>query len=304
MSQSNLPIELFRPIVESGQLDKPDLCAVALTSRSLRDEAQRILFRDPGMILVRADHKASGGRAFFDAILSSPLRLALMVHTYAQSVSWADHALRGKDKTLYRARDELFEMMAEALKLMVNLRELHSSGSDGPNTYSPGSLVDCLLQCKFKLKAFTWNHRGEESRLVEEFLTTQDDIQSLFLPQGFDIRGASDVNNASIQRLLLAGRRVCPKLETLYGPMSSSRVILPGKRNVKFIGWIWALFITEALDDTELHVTHVCEALHTVQYLEYESSDAAGFRFTTIAPYLDSLVVLTISSRRLKEVSI
>lgn len=108
-----LPLELLREIVECEDLSLPDLSALSKTSRRLRDEGQRALFRNPGHIGVglslptsdpndRLHHdRETGlgkgaerlqGRAFFDAVLSSPHRLALMIHSYAQTTFWLDYS--------------------------------------------------------------------------------------------------------------------------------------------------------------------------------------------------------------------
>lgn len=295
-----LPAELFRPIVDSGVLNQADLCILAQASRLLRDEGQLMLFRDPGLIKVHLDDKHIGrARAFFDAILSSPHRLALMVHTYQQSTDW--------DNGTYTARDvtpgELFMKMTEALKLMVNLKTFRSYGNRS-RADTPGSMVQTLCRCRFRLEEFAWNHHGDELRLVEEFLILQDNIRFLEVNSGFDIREAADSNNVDVQRLLLAGLNACPKLETLIGPMSSSRVFLPGKHSMKFLVWSWACHITEALDDIDLHAAHVYDSLNSLLYLEYESSGATEIEFATLAPYLNSLVVLTISNKCIKIVSI
>lgn len=296
----SLPAELLRPIVDSGVLDQADLCILAQATRLLRDEGQRILFRDPGLIKLHlSDEHIGRSRAFFDAILSSPHRLALMVHTYQQSTDWGNGTDTGQDVT----RSELLMKMTEALTLMANLKVFHSYGP-GARTDTPGSMIQTLCQCRFKLEEFAWNHQGDELRLLEEFLLLQDNIRFLQLDSGFDIRGAADSNNTDAQRLLLAGKNACPKLETLIGPMSSSRVFLPGKHSVRFLVWSWAFHITEALNDIDLHAAHVCDSLKSLLYLEYESSGATGFEFATIAPYLSSLVVLTISNKCIKDVSV
>ncbi|KAF5310268.1 hypothetical protein D9619_010157 [Psilocybe cf. subviscida] len=294
-----LPTELFRPIIEFGVLDMADLCSIAQTSRLLRDEGQRFLFRNPGLITVQLGKGIGRTRAFFDAILSSPHRLALMVHTYIQTTDWAPSTQSDQDCT----PEQLFMKMTEALKLMANVKIFHSTDVGIQDNSTRVSMVDCIRQCSFKLEEFAWNHRGEELRLLEEFLVFQNEIQYLEFYPGFDIRGASDITNARVQRLLIAGQKACPKLETLRGPKSSSLVLLPGKKNVKFISWSWALYITEALNDTELHVTYIGNALSPVQYLEYEGGNATGLPFSRIAPYLTSVVVLKISNEQIKQVS-
>lgn len=138
----------------------------------------------------------------------------------------------------------------------------------------------------------------------KKILSVQDNIKSLYFYPRFDISGAFNTEDPHMQQLLIAGKRACPKLETLCSPMSVSRVFLPGKPCLKFISWTWAFYITEALDNMESHITGVSGELHSLQFLRYESSDGAGLPFVKIASYLNSLVILVISNDHLKEVSI
>ncbi|KAF5310013.1 hypothetical protein D9619_010164 [Psilocybe cf. subviscida] len=299
-----LPAELFRQIIGSGVLDPGDLYSVSLASRWLRDEAQRILFMNPEVFYVHLNgEQGRTAAAFFDSIISSPHRLALMVYAYTQTTNWANGMESHRNVTSRRNREELFTKMTDALKLMVNLKVFRSSDGGRAATHPRVSMVDCICQCRFKLTEFAWKHEGDEIRLLEEFLASQDEVTYFNLHTAFDIRGSSDTANTYVQRLLIAGQKVCPKLEVLCGPMSSSRVILPGKKNVKFIAWTWSFDETEAIEDTEVHVTHVGDSLRTLQYLEYAGGDFSGLPFTTIAPYLSNLIILTICNEVITEVS-
>ncbi|KAF5309449.1 hypothetical protein D9619_012470 [Psilocybe cf. subviscida] len=297
-----LPADLFRPILEYGELDKADLCSVALASRLLREEGQHILFRDPGLIKVHAHGNLDRAGAFFDAMLSSPHRLALMVHSYTQTTDWSENAWSDQKAAQHSSPEELFTKMTQALKLMVNLKTFRSRDVGGSDSRSQFSMVDCIRQCGFKLGEFAWNHADEDMRLLEEFLVFQDDIEYLELNGVFDSGGVSDFNNSNAERLLISGKNVCPKLETLHGPMSNSMIFLPGKTGVKFLAWTWDIYAPDRLD-AAIHAAHICASLNTLQYLEYKTHVDCGIKFTTIAPYLNTLVVLKISIQCIKEVS-
>lgn len=92
MFESCLPLELGRHIVEVGNLTKKDFVVLSNVSRLFRNEAQRALFRDPGHFYLGAVRDSERTEAFFDAIISSPRRLALMVHTYSQDTRWYDYS--------------------------------------------------------------------------------------------------------------------------------------------------------------------------------------------------------------------
>lgn len=100
----SLPLEVCRYIIEQACLDHEDLCSLALTSSLLRDEAQRVLFNNPGKLNI--GHESWHGDKFLDSIISSPKRLALMVRTYSQQVNW-DKPIRARRTRGFSLRWEL-----------------------------------------------------------------------------------------------------------------------------------------------------------------------------------------------------
>lgn len=256
------------------------------------------------MIDVGGEKERGRTKAFFDAIISSPHRLALMVCSYSQTIKpEAGTTQDGQNGIRNRSQAEMYTRMTEALKLMVNLTVFHSQQVGRPSDYITCLMIDCMCQCTFKLKEVSWRHQGHDIRLLEEFLSFQIEVESLYFYPGFDIGSSLDASNQSLQRLLMVGQKACPKLATLCGPLSTSMAFLPGKRQLKFVDWTWATHGPEGLADTQSYVTHICAALHSVQLLEYNLGAASVLPFSQVSPYLHNLVVLLISNDRLREVS-
>jgi hypothetical protein len=86
VSIHSLPLELIRSIFEQDCLERKDLLSLALSSPLLRDEAQRILFKDPGQLIL--GNKKISGDSFLDSIIASPKRVAPMVRVYSQIIDW------------------------------------------------------------------------------------------------------------------------------------------------------------------------------------------------------------------------
>lgn len=310
MTQPRLPLELLHHIIHFDFLSKADQCALALTAHLLRDESQRALFRTVGPLAIGAYRgpKAIRAKLFFGAVISSPHRLALMVHSYAQTTCWSGPSeLDSGDVEMHLQQcREIYGMMASSLKLMTNLK-LFSSREEAIGSselYQPGSITQCLVRNTFALEALVWRHSGDEKlQLFEEFLPHQPTLKSLHLSEGI---GHIHDDNA-VERLLLAGSNIarrCLRLKSLSASPLMTDVVLSGGVKLTFLRWEPVLHppyqgATTAPLDIQRQARH---ALLTVQYLQFSCDYSRGNPLAHIAPYLASLVVLTIPNSHIANV--
>jgi hypothetical protein len=330
-SFDSLPSELLREIVECDDLSLPDLSALSKTSRSLRDEGQRVLFRNPGHIGVglslptpdpndRLYHERETGlgkgaerlqgKAFFDVILSSPHRLAPLVHTYAQTTFWFDYSslqhwgeeLPAEEIAHYAEQalmqEQLFATMAQAFKVMLNLKSLWSFDGAESWVYSPGPMMDCLCESMFSLKQLSWHHYGGDRQLIEQFLPNQQRLRYLQLPHGLSLN-----SNQETERILSAGRTARLALDSISGPFSTSVVILSGKTQIKYLCWTPPISELLFLHDVEKWLQPMSRQLRQIQYLEYQDFDC-GPLLEEVAPHLQELVFLKMCIEYIGQVSI
>ncbi|KAF5316631.1 hypothetical protein D9619_006097 [Psilocybe cf. subviscida] len=227
MFESCLPLELGRHIVEVGNLTKKDFVVLSNVSRLFRNEAQRALFRDPGHFYLGVVKDSERNEAFFDAIISSPRRLALMVHTYSQDTRWYDDSWEEYGPSCDQDQEVIFEKMTQAFKLMDNMKRFQSSDS-AFNGYFYDRMLKSVMQAFPKLEAFSWYYEGGAQQIID-FLAHQDRIRYLKLPSEF---GLGDYDQQERERLLLVARTICPKLETISAPIETTKILLPGKSKI------------------------------------------------------------------------
>ena len=150
---NSLPLDLLRPIVESLGDHIQSLLAISLTSRELRAEGQRILFRR--MTLPKDLNRHI---KFLIAITSSSL-LAPLVKEYHQF-------------DLLDQCKPLWGLTCRGLQAMVNLKILHFRSSSG----HPSAQI--LHGCTFQLEVFKWDSCDDAKQLLE-FLINQARLRTL-----------------------------------------------------------------------------------------------------------------------------
>lgn len=160
LRSSRLPVELYRPIVQNI-LDQGDLCALCATSPILRYEAELVLY---GHVQLSGDY-------------SRLLPWALMI-TRTPRVAGLVHALTLP--TLSTFRYPLRDVIAKALKALINLTELHIFQPSPPAVH-PYLVTDMLDGCTFRLTKFCTELEDTDLSEYSNFFGRQQDIRYLMI---------------------------------------------------------------------------------------------------------------------------
>jgi hypothetical protein len=207
MTPPPFPLEIYSQIM--GQvIRRQDLSSFALCCRAFRNEAQRALFRHPSDLTFVQQAE------FFDAIITSPLRLGLIVKSYTI------RRLAGDESDFEQAR----EAAAAALPSMRNLRILMIHNA---------TCIDMaiLLDCSFQLDtlAFRGDHNREIELLFFEFLRKQPSLRHL------TIHGRT---TDTIQTHILRNDRAwCPNLMSLGVEEGLMDMFLAKHRPIQHLHW-------------------------------------------------------------------
>ncbi|KAF5325459.1 hypothetical protein D9619_009531 [Psilocybe cf. subviscida] len=291
-----LPLELVRQIVEDVVDDVNDpvyyrhLSVVSLTSRLLRHEAQRILFRDSGDLLTTSA-ALKKTTMFLDIIISSPERLALYVKFF--DIVFDEWLCPESDETT-----ALVQKLAKALGAMRNVKSLEIVS----RTIGLRSLPTILPDTYFKLTSFRWsshsNDMSESTDVKVDFLRRQDKIEHM------KILGFIDVN-----ALKSMSADILPYLRSLCLTYSVTETLLPGRENITSLRWV-APFVdptppphpnldAEFPSDPET----ISRELSRIKYLSYgaTNSTAPAPSIQRIAPFLTGLVCLETCRGDVKE---
>ncbi|KAF5320688.1 hypothetical protein D9619_000025 [Psilocybe cf. subviscida] len=177
---AHLPRELYGEIIAyfNHRKDKQTLCDLALVSRALRAESQRVLFRrmtHKWPLHEYMDTNASKLRhkAFLLAIVSNPERLGPYVQVYAQVRHC--YPLLEEDERL-QAHPPLWRLTIEALPAMVNLKHLYVEPTPPMSAAVPTS----ISSWKFQLESLAWMALDDLTYL----LRSQRSLQHLELGEG------------------------------------------------------------------------------------------------------------------------
>ncbi|KAF5325526.1 hypothetical protein D9619_009532 [Psilocybe cf. subviscida] len=282
-----LPSELIRQIVEDIVDDVNDpvyfrhLSVVSLTSRLLRHEAQRLLFRDSGELYTAS---ASRGKTilFLDAVLSSSERLALFVNRF--SITFDDFFNPTSDETT-----ALIRQLGNALEAMRNLTFLDVV----QRTAGLHSLPSILQDTHFKLTSFRWsgysNGVAEVIDLKTDFLRRQDNIDHLQM-LGF-------VDQSTLKSI---SADILPRLRSLSAPYPLTEILLPG-RDITSLQWSTPLdnpatpYQSSLVLGFPFHPGTLSKELGRIRYLSYDPIDTTvpvGPDIRRIAPHLTRLICL------------
>jgi hypothetical protein len=292
MLRPRLPPELVQHVLQVGHLSKKDLSLISTVSCLFRDEAQRVLFRDPGRFYLGLVEDSPRAEAFFNAIISSPSRLALMVRVYSQNTQWYD--------TLDKSPNDyepIFNKMTEAFKLMDNVKRFQSSDRAFTGHFRD-RLLGTLSQAFPRLEEFSWHYNNEEQGIID-LLANRHGIRYVELP---DIIDLGNYDHQERERLLLAARASCLKLEALSGTIETTKILIPGKSNIRYLRWTRQPF-KEIKYETDME--KILDETGGLQYLEYEKCQPdSGIPFQIIAPHLRELVFLRVCNRVLTSVRV
>ncbi|KAF5329423.1 hypothetical protein D9619_009496 [Psilocybe cf. subviscida] len=206
MTPPPLPLEIFYRII-SRVTSNNDLCALALCCRTLRDEAQRRLFRHSPR------HNVPQQAKFLDAMNNSLGRLGPMVASYTIDLHpFAIYASAGiPTKTV----------AGFALSSMCNLSTLRIL------RYAASTVLDIstLLTCAFRLTSLEFGHYIDP--LLFDFLRTQPSLRHLKLHG--TLRGSIPTE------LLRDDLEFCPNLVSLSAEHSVLGVFLAEHRRIKHL---------------------------------------------------------------------
>ncbi|KAF5328576.1 hypothetical protein D9619_011479 [Psilocybe cf. subviscida] len=287
MSEPVLPIEVLSCVLEHIDHQR-DLCSISLASRGLRLEGQRVLFCDPGPLMIGL-FEGARHNSFLDAIINSPYRLAPTVRVHEQHITYEYLHPSGEEFLDVISVEEekmlgvIINKAIQALRLMVNLKTLKLllHGNSLQYFFVGHPLASALPECTFKLRTFTWDHFGHEKRLLQEFLPLQPGITELQIPRDRPRR-------TSIIDRPVTG--ICSQLESLSSSCAVSVHLLKERRgSLKYLRWTTA-YSLEPISD----ISQIAPGLVAVQLLDY----SCAFRdpsLLIIAPTLVSLVVLRLT---------
>jgi hypothetical protein len=229
ISSTPLPLELYRPIIENIA-DIATLLALCLTSSVFRFEAQRVLY----------DSVASLSMISLLAFLRTMIkvdRLALLVHKYHLPCLYNDRVCSPPNL-----------LLNDALKAMINLREL-SVISPIKNFHSAeASSLFIFSGCKFQLEAL-YLVQYVEGGAFFSFLSTQKKLRKL----------AAYLDNQGQP----PPPTVCPKLITLQGNGATMETLLPN-RQIATVIWDPDCY------DSRRSMLHLSEPLRCLKALSFE----------------------------------
>ena len=147
---SRLPPELYRYIIQNITA-QPDLVSLCITSRSIRDEAERILYYDIDL------HRSNTTQlqSWSTTVASCPRRAALVRRLCLPSTEGP--------KLTFNGVENVFESMLRALEAVFNVKEL---------TIRPHSLSTCLIQyCYYLAKGIrNYSFRLRKFHVEGDFL--------------------------------------------------------------------------------------------------------------------------------------
>lgn len=309
MAIQSLPLELVRSIVEQDCLTRKDLRSLALSSSLLRDEAQRMLFKDPGH--VRLGNERFSQDKFLDTIIASPKRLAPMVRVYSQVIDWEEFrytARKSMTAVPRREREErqklILGKIQRALELMVNLKHL---AHDELRRSSPlvNTMTSVLTKkCTFRLKTLVWTYDAkdgiqEELNLFHHFLPRQSSLRSLCFNR---IRVPQKLPRPKADFYDIA-KSVCPQLEYLSAPSDFIISVLPMRPEIKRLSWLTSHDADGGKDKID-STTIACltDSLKNLQILDYHCANHWRRHGTSelllISSHLKNLVILSVDSLR------
>lgn len=232
-----------------------DLLNLSLASKSLRKEAQRVLFRTIDSTRfdrwpVKMEEMVTH-RLFLRSIIDSPTRLAPHVRTYAlrflalvpaNSEKYDDADLAQSDDAYWALGRELWNLTSRALPLLTQLDHLTLFlGADGRYSQngmepSPFRCAAILRRCSFTLDSFSWGQsHGLQNSIVdlEEFLSRQPHLRSLNLNTTRNNPWYTD----RISRFHLAPTTL-PCLRRVMGPSSLIPALLSKRRHIDTLFWL------------------------------------------------------------------
>ncbi|KAF5328731.1 hypothetical protein D9619_011464 [Psilocybe cf. subviscida] len=300
MSHPIFPPDIL-PFIFKEINSRQDLYSVCLTSRIFRIEGQLILFRHPGVLKIGVEDLPHN--SFLDAIIRSPNRLAPIVRSYEQNITWTTPleseeitnmllpiacAARKQEVVSSSKRSWLIERIGCALRLMVNIKVLKIWDKDNNQYHYPRPyLPDILQYCKFQLHSLTWDRTGEEKPIVSQFLPHQKDLKDLDLGRQYTGRLYADV----VQPQQLTG--ICLRLDSLSGSIAmTSLFLVPNdsrKRPVKCLRWTSN---PEAYwQHRNIEVKQLTGPLSKVQLLDYECEQRSP-SLSELSSMLGKLTVL------------
>lgn len=229
-----LPADLLQPILAHVTSGK-DLCSLAVAHRTLREEAQRALFENAVVTIVLSDTNQTRV-PFLDAIIASPVRLALMVRRLTIRICilrrFSISERRAEDPSFRIATmeaaagwlDQIGSRTKSALQIMHNLTHLrlayHPYG-DVLGNYNALWFTSLLESCSFRLKVLVWETDPISTNfqeLMQGGLATQTGITVLKL--GCYL---SDMEDPQLYAHL---RTFLPALRTISAPWDIIRLIL------------------------------------------------------------------------------
>ncbi|KAF5323723.1 hypothetical protein D9619_012954 [Psilocybe cf. subviscida] len=307
MAIESLPAELLRFVVEQESLTPEDLCSLALSSPSLRDEAQRMLFKDPGPLII-GNERFSDDK-FLNSIITSPKRLAPMVRTYSQVIDWERFRNTARKTTTKipqkerEARQKLIlGKIRRALQLMVNLKHLRHEELSRSNRLVERITSVLTEKCSFRLTSFAWTYVAvdgiqEELELFHHFLPRQPALRSLCfnriqVPEGLPVPGDD---------FYTAARSVCPLLEDFSAPLDFILSVLPMRPTIKRLSWPTCHNDAnrDKGDISSTNLACLSKSLESLEILDYHCSrwnSHSTSELLLISSHLKSLVFLSLDN--------
>lgn len=171
-----LPLDLYRPVLEHLRGDQRALCRLALVNRNMYSEAMVLLYE---RVELSTTAKI---RLFVDGVLQRP-DAARRIHSLVLNLDVALHT------SAHRALVTLLSMLSELTELHVSLRNVTA------NVAHYGAM---LLECPSdKLVSFEWDCMY--SAPVRDFISRQHHLEELTLTDGSMVVGRHD--EFSVDRL-------------------------------------------------------------------------------------------------------
>ncbi|TFK35703.1 hypothetical protein BDQ12DRAFT_737413 [Crucibulum laeve] len=200
----HIPPELLRPLINHiDSDDRPTLLSLMKSSRSLRFEAERLLYRR----IVSSDVQLQ--TSFLNCIILSP-RLARLVEKY----SLVNPRII-EDTT----KESFFQLLSIGLQEMTNLKHLNF------REYSGQPSAHILRNCVFQLESLDWGCHSESE--IDVFLSGQKALRRLSI----------EWDAAKLSIPLTA----CPNLVSLSGGCRTIEAFMPG-RQITSLHWIPELY--------------------------------------------------------------
>lgn len=284
--RDQFPPEIFAEFAE--YLTEKCLLNLSLASRSLRKEAQRVLFRaiDQTRFQKRtgSTEERDTHRLFLSAIINAPTRLGPHVHTYtsrflavvpAHSEEYDEQYLLQDIRKGYLAESrEFWNLTSRALPLLTQLKQL-TLFLCTDQTYlrkglepSPFRGTSILRRCKFTLDSFSWGEtHGLQNGIddLDEFLSRQPNLQLLHL----DIYHKNLWYTDDVAQFQL-DPKMLPCLERMIGPPSLLSALLSESRPINTVFWPepWSQAISILTDDAKKGLQRVkCLSLWDINTL-------------------------------------